>query len=280
MKFTKDVDLATESYTRDENNEKRNGIITTIIDICGTEIIKTEIINEIGERNTGKEIGTYLTLPLGEVYKYNESEKKRITKSIGESLIFLLKEIHPTPKSFLVVGLGNKTLSADSLGCLVADELIPTRHLRNKYSLFNTLGYDLITLSPGVIGQSGIDACDYISCMLEKFKVDAVILVDSFMTLNEERLLKTVQISNTGILPGSAKNTSSQKICRATIGTTVLSIGVPTAISFKKRNSHHVLFTRSDVENHLLAIAKSIADGIMIAIKTCFSNNDDLSDIE
>ena len=278
MKFTKDVDLATESYTRDEKNEKKNGIITTIIDICGSDAIKTEIINEIGERNTGKEIGTYLTLPLGEIYKYNDEEKERIKKAVGDSIRILINEISPKPKSFLALGLGNKTICADSLGCLVAEELVPTRHLKDNASLYNMLGYDLITLSPGVLGQSGIDACDHLSCILEKFRVDLVILVDSFMTLNEERLLKTVQISNTGIFPGSARNTNAKKICKSTIGTSVITVGVPTAISLKKPNN--VLFTRSDVENHIAPLSKVISGGIMIAIKDAFSNNDALSDIE
>ena len=109
MKFTKDVDLATESYTRDEKNEKKTGIITTIIDICGSDAIKTEIINEIGERNTGKEIGTYLTLPLGEIYKYNDEEKERIKKAVGESIRILINE-HKTKQDSIEANITNNII--------------------------------------------------------------------------------------------------------------------------------------------------------------------------
>jgi spore protease len=280
MEFTKYVDLAVESYTRDEKSEKSNGIITTIENFCGTEIIKTEIINHLGEEKTGKEIGTYLTLPVGEVYKYSDEEKNRIKNSVGTAITYLINEIAPKSKSFLVVGLGNKSLCADSLGCLVTDELIPTRHLKKTNpSLLKKLGYDLIALTPGVLGQSGIDACEHIKSLLENFEVDLVIIIDSFMTLSKDRLLKTVQVSNTGVLPGSARDTTSQKINKKALGKSVISIGVPTAISLRTSDDN-IKLTKTDVEYHVKALSKTIADGILIAIKKCFSNNDILSDIE
>ena len=270
MEFLKEADLAFESYTKDAKNERKNGIITTTLMIEGQEIIKSEIINELGSEKTGKEIGTYFTLLSGSVHKYVESEKNKISSAISILISELLNGIKPTPKNFLVVGLGNEKILSDSLGACTVNLLIPTSHLRENKTVYSALGYDLTTLKTGVIGQSGIDAISHIKGVLPLTGADVVFCVDSLLTFDKARLLKTIQISNTGILPGSARGQASQKITKSTISSPVFSIGVPTTIKQSQDSSE--LYTYFDIDLYVYELAKIIANGIEGAIKRFFGN--------
>ena len=270
MEFLKEADLAVESYTRDQKKEQRNGIITTTLIVEGQEIIKTEIINEVGSEKTGKEIGTYLTVLTGNAHKYTESEKSKISNAITILISELLGEIKPVPTRFLVVGLGNEEILSDSLGACVVNQLTPSAHLRKNKRLYSSIGYDLTTLKPGVLGQSGISALSQIKGVLPLTEAEVVFCIDSLITFDKSRLLKTVQISNTGIMPGSGKGQGTKKIAKEALGVQVFSIGVPTTIKPSPKSGE--LYTYFDIDLYLNELSKIISNGILGAIKRFFSN--------
>lgn len=280
MEFSKEADLALESYTRDEKNEIKNGIKTTTLFFDSHEVIRTEILNELGKEQTGKEIGTYLTLVTGDAYKYSEEEHESLSFVLSSCLSFLISTLKPTPRKFLVVGLGNNEIVADSLGARVISQLVPSAHLKEENKeLFNSFGYDLTLLEAGVTGQSGFDALTHIKAILSVVDVEAVILIDSLLTFDNQRLLKTIQTSNTGILPGSGGGKYTYEISKNTLSLPIISIGVPSTIK-EKNLSKDTIYTTINSEISIEVLSKIIAKGINNVVKQYFSNIDNLSNIE
>lgn len=210
---------------------KEDGVIVYKKEFCGIEAIYTEIISKRAELKTGRKIGKYATLCAGNVWKYTKGEKKKIISALKLVIYDFLFEANP--ENIIVVGLGNRNITSDSLGPSVIDKMFPTRHLKDTYPhIFKKLGSCQISLlAPGVIGQSGISAFDKVSLLKEKIKSDLIIAIDSLSSISKHRLCTTIQISNSGILPGSGLNSDSEEISRQTLGVPVISIGVPTVIS-------------------------------------------------
>lgn len=257
------TDLAYESYRTDDENDPNNGIKTSVIKLATGEIIKTEILNSIGECLTGRKSGVYLTIPVGSVYKYNEKEKNNISKNISRGLFEVCK--HSKKPKTLVVGLGNRSIASDALGDFVLKNLYPTIHLKGSRSdFFDELGYELGVLFCPTLNQGGIYASDAIKGLLKIVDFDLVIAIDSLLTCSAERLLTTVQISDTGILPGSASGKLSGEISSETIGVPVICLGVPTVISGEALNTKldSTFFTLSDVDIQMNDLAQVIANGI------------------
>lgn len=257
------TDLAYESYSTDDEKNPTNGIKTSVIGIDAGEIIKTEILNSKGEALTGRKMGTYLTIPQGYVYKYTKNEQKRASKVISRAL-FEVYKWEKQPKA-LVVGLGNREITSDALGDYVLKELTPTLHLKNDSpALFNSLGYELGVLFCPTVSQGGILASDTVKGLLKIMDFDLVIAIDSLLTSSTERLLSTVQISNTGILPGSASGKARGEISFETMGVPVICLGVPTVISAEALNINFdgEFFTLSNIDIQMNDLARVIADGI------------------
>lgn len=261
-KYSK-TDLAYESYKIDDEKDPTNGIRTSVISLDTGEIIKTEILSSKGEYLTGRKMGIYLTIPVGNVYKYTENEKNRASKTISKGILEIYKG-QKKPKA-LVVGLGNRSIASDALGDFVLKELYPTLHLENTNPvLLEKLGYELGVLFCTTLNQAGILASDIIKGLLKIIDFDLVIAIDSLLTCSAERLLTTVQISDTGILPGSASGKLRGEISFDTIGVPVISIGVPTVISAEALNFEldDIFFTLSDTDIQMNDLARIVANGI------------------
>ena len=230
MEFYQKSDLACESYVIDDKNNEKNGIISSLDTFFGYDLIKTEIVSERGKEITGKEIGKYLTLYVGKTHKYKESERDKISQALSKAIREILFDFKLSRPTTLVVGLGNRDILADSLGPLVASELVPTHHL-NSTQKSDTLPYDLAVLSPGVLAESGISAVSLIKSVTDIIGAELVIVVDACVTSSPLRLLSTVQVSSQGIIPGSARGKTDGEISKSTLGIPVISIGVPTVVS-------------------------------------------------
>ena len=285
MNFYKSTDLACESYVRNCEKNKENGIISSLDSILGYDLIKTEITNEIGEKITGKRMGKYLTLYLGDAYKYNEKEKKNMSGALALSINELLKEQSIKGHTFLVVGLGNKNISSDSLGSICIEKMTPTHHLIGDKKIFQKFGYDLALFSSPVLGQSGIESGNLVKMVKNEVNADCVIAIDSCITNSPNRLCRTIQLSSTGISPGSGINASRSEISKKTLGIPVISIGVPCAICLssliystlsesmvnidteKLREYEQIYLSPSDVNLSLDTFSSIIKNGIISAIK-------------
>ena len=134
-------------------------------------------------------------------------------------------------KSCLVIGLGNYKSTPDSLGPKVVNELVVTRHLYLLDGVNVEKGYRNVSgFVPGVMGNTGIEAKDIIVGLVKEIKPDFVIVVDALASSAIERVNKTIQITNTGIHPGSGVGNTRMEISSSTIGVPVIAIGIPTVV--------------------------------------------------
>lgn len=192
--------------------ENIGGIIVTNVEL--------ERINALNKKK-----GKYITLEFEDVTDSKNADK------VSNTLTLVLKKMLKLKKeSFgLVIGLGNDRSTPDSLGPLVVNDIIVTNHLYMLNQLSDNYKR-LAAINPGVTGQTGIETSDIIKSIVEKIKPDYVIAIDSLASKSIERLNKTIQITDTGIHPGSGIGNKRKEISYETLGIPVIAIGVPTVV--------------------------------------------------
>lgn len=228
------TDLAAECPVI-EKSSTLPGISTNKYKMNISEITAIEITNEEGSAQLNKPIGTYITLSFEKTQNLSESDCSTLSKEISQQIknlsqVFLAEK--KMPKIF-VAGLGNRYITPDAVGPLSVKGVNATRHIemRDK-ELFKMLcTKNISAISPGVVGQTGIETYDIIKGCVDTVKPDLVIAVDALASRSVDRLATTVQLCDSGIAPGSGLGNHRKAINKDTIGIPVISIGVPTMVS-------------------------------------------------
>lgn len=222
--------MALEACPKEENGKLR-GISAREYESGGFSVTEIEITNSEGAEFLSKPIGKYITVALGKVWLLSDEEKSRASALIGEELKKLIYSFGK-PDTVLAVGLGNSGIISDAVGPFTLKGLTANRHIRESDpGLFEKLG-SLCTcaLSPGVSAQTGLEAYDIIKGAAEASKASVIIAIDALASKSVDRLSTTVQLSNTGIRPGSGIGNKRKAIDRETLGIPVVSVGVPTVV--------------------------------------------------
>lgn len=197
---------------------------------CSTIDILTPEAAEAAKRSIGK----YITIEFGRVWSKDYASFKDVVELISEKLKELVRDCIPVEKitTILVVGLGNTAVGPDALGPLAMDSVIVTHHLRaTQDDVCTKLGLsDVAVMKPGVLGRTGIESADLIMSAVEQIKPSLVIAVDALASRRLARLATTVQLSNTGIAPGSGVGNTRKTINNETLGCPVIAIGIPTVV--------------------------------------------------
>ena len=192
------------------------------------QVTEIEILNEYGADTLQKPIGRYITIDLPEFSHESELLDGRLT-ALTESIKNLLPE---NAEKILVAGLGNENITPDALGPLCARGIFSTRHIKGEF--IKDLGLENLksvsSISTGVLGQTGIETAEYIKGIVNLVKPDAVIIIDALASRRLSRLGKTVQLTDTGITPGSGVGNFRKTIDKTTLGIPVISLGVPTVV--------------------------------------------------
>ena len=170
-------------------------------------------------------MGQYITIEAKDLSANDGSYHKEMS----EALYLNLKEMIPRNAKVFVAGLGNSEVTADSLGPKVVNNLWITRHLKREGYLKDAM--ELSAIAPGVMAQTGIETSEVLEALAAKIQPDLLIAVDALAARSSSRLNKTIQISDTGIAPGSGVGNHRNEITERTVGIPVLAIGVPTVIS-------------------------------------------------
>lgn len=190
------------------------------------------ILSEEGARSIGRPRGRYDTLNTGRMDLLGESEIGDATEEIAKKLCETVEAYSVIPERLLIVGLGNRELTPDSVGPKAAAIVKPTLHIK-EFDRDTFLGLEcseLAVLCPGVTAQSGIESAEVIRGVTRRIMPDAVIAIDAIATRSPERLGSTVQISDTGLFPGSGVGNSRAALNEDTLGVPVIAVGVPTVI--------------------------------------------------
>ena len=194
---------------------------------------RVRISSDEGASAIGRPKGSYDTLTLGKAHLLDEGEEEDAASEIAKALAIMLERCGADCKRILVVGLGNADLTPDSIGPKSASGVNATMHIKSHdRAAFDALECsEIAVIIPGVMGQSGMEASDIILGVCKKISPDAVIAIDSLASRSPKRLGTTVQISNTGIFPGSGIGNRRSPITEEELGVPVIAIGVPTVIN-------------------------------------------------
>jgi len=228
------TDLATETrdlYLQDSQEDEIDGIDFNIFedDEYSVKISFIEILNEKGEKSMGKPIGSYVTLESDELKVNDIDAHEKIIKLLADEIGKLHKLSEKS--SVLIIGLGNRSVTPDSLGPKVVSKILVTRHI--KEVLPESLGdgvRSVSALSPGVMGMTGIETKETVKGVVDRIKPDLVIAIDALAARSVSRINSTIQLSDTGISPGAGLGNNRKKLDIETLGVKVLAIGVPTVV--------------------------------------------------
>ncbi len=226
------TDLAVE--LNEVNSGKLKGVSVTNETVNQLKISKVNIETIEASQKLGKAIGTYYTVDVPNFKNLtllSKDEIKLVSQKISEFLNNFADNDDEN-KSILVVGLGNREITPDSLGPRTISKIISTRHVKLDVNLreqFKQLR-SVSAISPGVLGQTGIEISEIIKSIVEKIHPCAVIVIDALVSQNIDRLGSTIQISNSGISPGSGVMNKRKEISKDFLGVPIISIGIPTVV--------------------------------------------------
>ena len=194
----------------------------------GFAVHEVRILSEDAAREIGKPQGRYLTLELDALIRREEDAFPRACKALSTLLRELLP--HPNDGPVLIAGLGNRMITPDAIGPQTADHIIATRHLVAQSPAIFADWRPASALAPGVLGQTGVETGEVICGVLDRVRPAAVIAVDALAAGRLSRLLRTVQLADTGITPGAGVGNARAALNKETLGVPVIAVGVPTVV--------------------------------------------------
>ncbi len=234
MQYEIRTDLALENreiYRLAQKIENEIPGIETEVDDSDSDMLvtKVKILTNEGAEALGKPIGNYITIESQMMNDEVESMDNKIIQKVADTI----KDISHLVKkdTVLVVGLGNGDVTPDALGPKVVENLQITRHLIEYAPEYVKEGTRAVSaIIPGVLGTTGIETSEIVKGIVERVKPDLVIVIDALASKNMDRISKTIQIADTGIIPGSGVGNSRFAITKETLGVPTIVIGVPTVV--------------------------------------------------
>lgn len=189
-------------------------------------------IDEKGAELLGKKAGSYVTIYADGVKKQDTMLQEEAAKILAKELEqLIIKNNIAANSTGLIVGLGNWNVTPDALGPMTAEKILVTSHLFKLQHETVADGYrPVAAVTPGVMGVTGIETSDIIFGIVEKFNPDFVIAIDALASRSIERVNETIQLSDSGIHPGSGVGNKRKELSKETLGIPVLAIGVPTVV--------------------------------------------------
>ncbi len=250
----------------------------------GQEATVVEITGKSGERALGRPKGKYVTVEVGNVLRRDKDSFHSAVSAISEYLGEMLDLEARLP--VLVAGLGNRDITPDLLGPLTADHILVTRHMvRDLPKVFGHFR-PVSAVVPGVLGTTGIESAQTVAALARHTEAAAVIAVDAIAARDTGRLCSTVQISDTGIAPGSGIGNGRMALDKKTLGIPVFAVGIPTVTDtatlahdlmersgrdvdeeFLRQHSGGMIVTTSDIDRRISELADIVSMGINYALQ-------------
>lgn len=195
------------------------------------KVTRVRILDEEGENQMGKPKGDYITIECPGIKQNNPSLHEKVIDLLAQSITSLLPEHENRPLNVLIIGLGNRFATPDTLGPKVANQVFVTRHVALKApELIEDDVAHLSSFAPSVMGLTGIETAEIIRGVAENVKPDCIIAIDALAARSVSRINSTIQISDTGISPGAGVGNKRKELNETTIGCKVIAIGVPTVV--------------------------------------------------
>lgn len=232
MQSRKRTDLALEAHElwKESAQEETQlpGVKAREYDRNGCRVTHVQILNSEGAEILDKPVGNYVTVELTGLARRDTDVFRRSAEAVAEELgeMIRLEE----QDTVLVAGLGNRAITPDAVGPLACESVMVTRHLVER--LPDTFGgmRPVAAITPGVLGTTGMESAEIIKGVIGKSSPKVVVMVDALASRKLSRLCNTIQISDTGIVPGSGVGNARAALNKESLGIPVIAVGVPTVV--------------------------------------------------
>lgn len=258
---------------------ERDGVICEQLSIGQVDITRMTVENEHGERVLHRPRGRYITIeapPFVSHYEINEDCRIAVENELNSML--------PQSGTVLVCGIGNTDITPDSYGPRVGSQVLSTRHIGDELSMLGKLR-SVAVICPGVLGQTGMETGEIIKGVADKIKPSAIIVIDALAARSLDRLGRTVQLSDTGLIPGSGVGNAREEISQRTLNIPVISVGVPTVVdactmvsdfggNCECDNAKNMVVTPKEIDLIISHAARLTAHAINCALQSDISAED------
>ena len=229
------TDLALERrdiYQKINKLKEIDGIESTEEEINDKiKVSRVKITNQNGENAIGKPIGNYITIDVKNLKLATDEDIQKTAETLTNELKKII-DIHIDKQGeMLIVGLGNIYVTPDSLGPKVINEIDVTRHIVKYLPQYVEEGTRIVSaISPGVLGTTGIETVEILKGIVDNVKPKLIVVIDALASRSIERISSTIQVSDTGIVPGAGVGNTRQEISQSSLGVPVIAIGIPTVV--------------------------------------------------
>ncbi|CAM2833667.1 GPR endopeptidase [Paenibacillus sediminis] len=232
QKYAVRTDLAIEAKELAEasNGSQIPGVHEEVSEQDGIKVTRLDVVDEAGAAILGRMKGHYITLEVPNLRNHDTDLQERVSATFVKEFENFLRKINIAPSArVLVVGLGNWNVTPDSLGPLVVENILVTRHLFELMPDQISPGYrEVSAVAPGVLGITGIESSEIVQGIVERTKPDIIIAIDALASRSLERVNTTIQIADIGIHPGSGIGNKRRGLTEQILGIPCIAIGVPT----------------------------------------------------
>ena len=229
------TDLADEraDIFKKNNNITDNidGIETNIREEENIKITEVKVINENGANSIGKPIGSYITIDINKLKVATDEEIEKYGNVLSSELKKLIDKHVQKQDEILVVGLGNIYVTPDSLGPKVINEIDVTRHILKYMPEALEKGTRAVSaISPGVLGTTGMETLEIVNGIVENVKPKLIIVIDALASRSMDRISSSIQLADTGIVPGAGVGNTRKELSQNTLNIPVIALGIPTVL--------------------------------------------------
>ncbi|HIY37917.1 MAG TPA: GPR endopeptidase [Candidatus Agathobaculum merdigallinarum] len=277
------TDLAMEAIENKDMAADMRQVRQTDRTLDGFSVNEVEILTDRAAQEIGKPRGRYLTLSLDALIRREEDAFPRACRALSALLRELLPETAGSAP-ILVTGLGNRMITPDAIGPQAVDHVIATRHLVEQVPDVFSSWRPVSALAPGVLGQTGVETGEVVCGVLDRIRPAAVLAIDALAAGRLSRLLRTVQLADTGITPGAGVGNARAALNEQTLGVPVIAVGVPTVVDGAtlaheitgqlggpscealEDLSRPVMITTRDIDREVADIARMIGYAVNMAL--------------
>lgn len=281
------TDLALEAKELWEESAGRTtrlrGVMARESKAGGVDITSVEVLNEEGAQALQKPVGRYVTLELTAFGKKQRDSLERSAEVLASQLQKLMKL--KRGQTVLVAGLGNEAVTPDAIGPKVARQLLVTRHLVSEMPALFGSYRPVAAVTPNVLGLTGLESAEVVAGVVDRIRPDCIVAVDALAARDLRRVCTTIQLSDTGIAPGSGVQNARAEFTRRRFGVPVVAVGVPTVADVENlltdvvgaEEAHSraeemsggrpMIVTPQDIDAQVDRISKLVAWGINLALQ-------------
>ncbi len=248
----------------------------------GYAVTTVVVKNEKGSRALGKPVGRYITIDLRPYFQRQEHYFPRGVACFAHQLRQLLPPLEDG--CVLAAGLGNRAMACDAVGPYALENLLVTRHMVSQQPQQFAAFTPVAALAAGVVGQTGVETLELIAGTAQRIAPAAVIVIDALCARSRHRLCATVQLSDTGLVPGSGVGNHRSAINAGTLGVPVIAVGVPTVMAgavlaheltgHDAESDNGLFVTPRDVDSRVRELSRLVGYGITAALQPSLSVED------